>query len=177
MSKYEGFISQKLGQMRGNDSSQIDNCHSSFHNRDKPHNHGHQHKSLEKPKFGSRNQNSNKAKAQKVPDQVMKISIICAGQIFGNEDVLNDRNYTTTVKCLSNEAMVYCIKAEEFKNRMSRDDKTWRILKSLTISKDDTTIGKIKMNVIGSEKRKKTFERENILRTSHKDRNTFNYSG
>jgi len=70
--------------------------------------------------------------------------------MFGNEDVLNARNYTTTVKCLSNEASLYKIKAEEFTHRMSRDDNTWRMLKSLSSTKDHTTIGKIKMNIKGT---------------------------
>ena len=92
--------------MKGLYSLSIDNCNPHNQNKkEKPLSHGNPKQgSAGKPKFGNRDQNSNKAKAQKLPDQVMKISILCAGQIFGNEDVLNARNYTTTVKCLSTEA-------------------------------------------------------------------------
>ena len=57
--------------------------------------------------------------------------------------MLNDRNYTTTVRCLTNEAYLYCVKADEFTHRMSRDDKTWKMLQKLNLEKDDKTIGKI----------------------------------
>lgn len=36
------------------------------------------------------------------------------GQMFGEEDVITERNYTTTLKCLTANGAVYCIKADEF---------------------------------------------------------------
>ena len=59
----------------------------------------------------------------------MQIGIIGPGQVFGEEDVLNNRKYSTTVKCLSHEATCFQIKAEEFNYRMSKDKETWAYLK------------------------------------------------
>ena len=42
-----------------------------------------------------------KINGKKVQKRNMKIAILCAGQMFGNEDVLRGRNYTTTVRCIT----------------------------------------------------------------------------
>ena len=132
---------------------------------------------MNKPKFGNRDQISSRANTQRLQDQEIKISIICAGQIFGNEDVLNARNYTTTVRCLSNVAQIYCIKAEEFTHRMSRDDKTWDMLTKMTSSKDDTTVGKIKKNLKTTKQRNKSYLRENLLQSQQHTRNSISFTG
>ena len=64
--------------------------------------------------------------------------------MIGEEDVLNDRNCTTTVKCISTTAEVFCIKAEEFMIKLGRDDKTWKTITNRVISKDEETKMKIK---------------------------------
>lgn len=64
--------------------------------------------------------------------------------MIGEEDVLNDRNCTTTVKCISTNAEVFCIKAEEFMIKLGRDDKTWKTITNRVISKDEETKMKIK---------------------------------
>jgi len=48
--------------------------------------------------------------------------------MFGEEDVVNDRKYTTTVRCTSTVASLFAIKKEEFFNRFQRDDKSWKII-------------------------------------------------
>jgi hypothetical protein len=47
--------------------------------------------------------------------------------MFGEEDVVNNRKATTTIQCISYEATVYCIKKEEFLDKIntSGNDKTW----------------------------------------------------
>ena len=82
--------------------------------------------------------------------------------MFGNEDVLYGRNYTTSVRCLSTDALVYCIKAEEFNHRFSRDDTTWKMLLSHTSSKDSATVQQIKNNIVTDRKRKTSNERDNM---------------
>ena len=59
----------------------------------------------------------------------IKVSILCAGQFIGQEDVILGRNYASTVRCLSTRASIYIIRAEEFLQRLSRDDKTWKLVK------------------------------------------------
>ena len=66
----------------------------------------------------------------------IKVAVLCAGQIFGQEDVINMREYTTSVKCLSTNASVYCIKSDEFFARLSKDDKTWNQIIDLSYAKD-----------------------------------------
>jgi hypothetical protein len=50
--------------------------------------------------------------------------------MFGEEDVINERNYTTTMKCLTANCIVYCIKKEEFLHKLGRDEKTWSSITS-----------------------------------------------
>jgi hypothetical protein len=54
----------------------------------------------------------------------------------GQEDVLNDRNYTCSVRCLS-EGSMFCIKAHEFLHKMSKDEKTWKLIRELSNLKDN----------------------------------------
>lgn len=60
--------------------------------------------------------------------QLIKVALIGKGQIFGQEDVLSNRNYTTSVQCVSMNAAVYCMKAEEFNYRMAKDERVWKSL-------------------------------------------------
>jgi CRP-like cAMP-binding protein len=48
----------------------------------------------------------------------IRISIVQKGQIFGHDDVVFDRPYTTSVKCVSNNGMLYMISAHEFYHKM-----------------------------------------------------------
>mmetsp|Transcript_5703 Transcript_5703/g.9049 ORF Transcript_5703/g.9049 Transcript_5703/m.9049 type:complete len:166 (+) Transcript_5703:1827-2324(+) len=62
-----------------------------------------------------------------------------AGQLFGEDDVVYDRNYTTTVKCISVKGALYSIKSSEFKFKFKRDDKAWNaILKMADLKNDET---------------------------------------
>jgi CRP-like cAMP-binding protein len=51
--------------------------------------------------------------------QRIRLTLICRGQMFGEEDIINNRRATTTAVCISTFAVVYCIKADEFLNKMS----------------------------------------------------------
>jgi aconitase A len=57
--------------------------------------------------------------------------------------VVNRRKYTTTVRCVSNEAHAYVINAQEFFNRFGKDEKTWKAILSLSVEKDSHTKKKI----------------------------------
>lgn len=59
------------------------------------------------------------------------IAIIQKGQIFGHDDVINDRPYTTSVKCVSNNGRLYVISAHEFYFKMKKDDFCWRKLNNI----------------------------------------------
>jgi hypothetical protein len=56
---------------------------------------------------------------------------------------MNSRNYTITVKCISKQANVYCIKADEFRQYICKNDKTWQYMMNLINEKDKKMINKI----------------------------------
>lgn len=64
--------------------------------------------------------------------------------MFGQEDVINQREYSTTVRCLSSEASVFSISADKFIEKLSRDEKTWKMLISHSFNKDMNTRKQIK---------------------------------
>jgi CRP-like cAMP-binding protein len=72
------------------------------------------------------------------------INFLCVGQIFGIEDVVRSRNYTITVKCLTNNAQLYCITATEFLKNINRDEKTATLFRELVYHRDLSTFTKIK---------------------------------
>ena len=59
--------------------------------------------------------------------------------MFGEEDVIRERNYTTTVKCTSTVATLFVIKVDEFFLRFQRDEKTWKIITQRIMNKDEET--------------------------------------
>mmetsp|Transcript_29545 Transcript_29545/g.45014 ORF Transcript_29545/g.45014 Transcript_29545/m.45014 type:complete len:88 (+) Transcript_29545:2062-2325(+) len=69
--------------------------------------------------------------------------------MFGEEDVINERKYTTSVRCTSTMATVFCVKAEEFFARFQRDDRTWKTITQRILKKDEET----KKNIIKAAQR------------------------
>lgn len=57
--------------------------------------------------------------------------------MLGQEDVVNMREHTTTVKCISNEGSLFVIPADEFIARLSRDKKTWKMIIEYSLEKDE----------------------------------------
>ena len=90
----------------------------------------------------------------------IKVSILCAGQIIGQEDVILGRNYASTVRCISNRASLFVIKAEEFLQRLSRDDLTWKIIKESSNIKENTNISSIMNNLVTTDEREKSNKKE-----------------
>ena len=71
------------------------------------------------------------------------MALASKGNMFGQEDVVNKRLYTTTVRCVSNEAHAYVINNKEFFYRFGKDEKTWKAILSLSLEKDSHTKKKI----------------------------------
>lgn len=82
------------------------------------------------------------------------------GQIFGVEDVMNLRNYTFEVKCVSETAEIFQISAPEFIARFSKDEKTWKFLKSMTKTSDNQSINSIVDKFASLNKRRKVIIKE-----------------
>jgi hypothetical protein len=72
------------------------------------------------------------------------ISMLSHGQVIGQEDVINQRNYTTSVKCLTNEASVYVIEGAKFIDKLGRDEKTWKWIVKQSLNKDLSTKKQVK---------------------------------
>lgn len=65
---------------------------------------------------------------------------------MGHEDVINNRNYTLTLKCTSSDGSLYAITTDEFHIHMKRDDLAWKKLQELQNIGDEITINKILKN-------------------------------
>lgn len=52
--------------------------------------------------------------------------------MFGHEDVIRGRPYSSTVHCVTTEGSLYCIRASEFLHKMGKDERTWNILEQMT---------------------------------------------
>ena len=58
----------------------------------------------------------------------LKICSASRGQCMGFEDVLNERPYTTTVRCISTTGTVYCINKTNFFEKCKKDEKSYKKL-------------------------------------------------
>ena len=52
---------------------------------------------------------------------------------------MNERKYTTTVKCITAQGVLYAAKADKFINSISKDDRAWNKLIEMNIKKDTGT--------------------------------------
>ena len=73
----------------------------------------------------------------------IKLCLLNSGQFIGVEDVLNDRNYTTTVRCCTNNAIIYTLNTENFFFWIGKNDRTLRLLQEMIFTKDTMTKAKI----------------------------------
>lgn len=67
---------------------------------------------------------------------------------MGEEDVVNNRTYTATVKCLSTKATLLMINAEEFIIKFGKDDVTWKMITERVLNKDIATKSTIKKFIL-----------------------------
>lgn len=73
---------------------------------------------------------------RKAATKDVKISLMCSGQLFGHDDVMAGRRYSTTVQCVSSEGTLYCIKAADFFYKMGKDERTWSTLQEMCKQQD-----------------------------------------
>ena len=65
--------------------------------------------------------------------ETFRVAIVGDGQLIGEEDVIKEyedekRIYTTSVKCISKTAYVFCIKYDEFLRKFKNNRESWRII-------------------------------------------------
>ena len=58
----------------------------------------------------------------------IKVATVGKGQVLGFNDVIGNRNFSTSLKCVSCIASVFEIKVDEFKFRMQRETMSWNYL-------------------------------------------------
>ena len=74
---------------------------------------------------------------KKMKPHIIRVALLNIGQIFGHEDIMNQRNYTTSVKSVSNDSELYCCSANDFHYFMHKDDRTWGKLTKMVTSRDE----------------------------------------
>lgn len=65
--------------------------------------------------------------------ETFRVAIVCDGQLIGEEDVIKEyedenRIYSTSVKCISKTANVFCIKYDEFLRKFKNNRESWRVI-------------------------------------------------
>ena len=65
------------------------------------------------------------------------------GILFGYQDVIQKRNYSHSVKCISQTGSLYSISAKEFHARFSKDDDTWRMIMEASRLWDQKVLNKV----------------------------------
>jgi CRP-like cAMP-binding protein len=71
----------------------------------------------------------------------------CKGQVFGEEDAINDRNYTQTVRCISSCGVVLQIKKSDFIQKFGKNDATWNQIRERAQNKDQETMQRLTMGI------------------------------
>mmetsp|Transcript_4687 Transcript_4687/g.7090 ORF Transcript_4687/g.7090 Transcript_4687/m.7090 type:complete len:85 (+) Transcript_4687:1727-1981(+) len=79
----------------------------------------------------------------KLPPTNIRLATVGEGFILGHEDVINSRNYSTTVRCSSDSAVLFWISSSEFVEKMSRNERIWKQLKEDGQEKDEVKKMKI----------------------------------
>jgi len=76
---------------------------------------------------------SSKKPTNRLQIETFRVTLIGSGQIFGEEDVTQERpshsrKYTVSVKCISNKANVFMMKADDFLKKFKANKESWRII-------------------------------------------------
>lgn len=64
------------------------------------------------------------------PSFPQRIQIIGVGNMIGEEDASQHREYTTTCHCISHTGILLAIKTEDFFFRVKTNDETWNYISS-----------------------------------------------
>jgi hypothetical protein len=66
----------------------------------------------------------------------VKLSLIGAGNVFGEDDIINDRPYKATLTCTQNESFVYMVKKSEFFRFFKSCNEGWSALNKISQKKE-----------------------------------------
>lgn len=88
----------------------------------------------------------NRVKKERIFYKEMKVGTVSKGHLIGFNDVMLNRPYSVSVKCIVNSAIAYKIQADEFTNRMQKDQQSWSVLCKMCKDKDQITKDHIKQS-------------------------------
>jgi CRP-like cAMP-binding protein len=89
----------------------------------------------------TRNMSKEKGKVQATN---IKLALASSGQFLGAEDVLNQRNFTTTARCTSTTATVYTLKTDDFFFWVGKNERTMCMMNEMFFKRDSDTKQKIR---------------------------------
>ena len=73
----------------------------------------------------------NHADLPKQQSQIIKLALQGKGMLLGHEDVIGERDYSTTVVCKSHNAILYACVAEEFNYILNKDDTAREVVEKM----------------------------------------------
>ena len=85
-----------------------------------------------------------KLKERQFDEFEVKVATVGRGQMIGLSDLIAERFFSTSVKCISSKGSVFEIKAEEFKQKLQKEYKTWNYLLQHAKEADEGTYSHIK---------------------------------
>lgn len=66
--------------------------------------------------------------------------IVSVGQILGLEDVLNERPFATSVRCLSLTGKILTIRSKDFISNIKKDEQVWDMLCNIANNKNSDAL-------------------------------------
>jgi len=60
--------------------------------------------------------------------EYFKLALLGPGQMFGEDDVIFERRYTSSVFCRSNTGVLFCMKNAEFFRKLKSNEDCWKTI-------------------------------------------------
>ena len=79
----------------------------------------------------------------KLPPTFLKMATVSTGYMLGQEDIIKNRKFSTSVRCLTRTSTLYSISKADFLWRMQRHVKIWSEIVSSSRVKDSITMSRI----------------------------------
>ncbi|CDW90548.1 UNKNOWN [Stylonychia lemnae] len=95
------------------------------------------------PQAQNRKDNHQRNQSFQLPNQGVQyeqqILIVGQGNFLGEEDAVKMVDYTTTVKCYSENGVLLVMKVQDFYQKIKGSTDTWQLIKNVAKSKENTT--------------------------------------
>jgi len=78
--------------------------------------------------------------------------IASRGQMLGQDDIINDRNYTTSARCMSGTGTLFIMQSQDFIKFIKRDRRSMRNFGEVSTERDALTQDKLRDAIKASKK-------------------------